>query len=77
MDFFSSFCSVATLLSCIEFSEVKVYVPRKGLEPSRRKALVPKTSVSTNSTPAAIIYAIKLPTSDAFENIFKKKFLRK
>ena len=37
---------------------IKIIVPRKGLEPSRPKALVPKTSVSTNSTIAACVKII-------------------
>ena len=32
---------------------IKNSVPREGVEPPRPKALVPKTSVSTNSTIAA------------------------
>ena len=36
------------------------FVPRKGLEPSHLAILVPKTSVSTNSTTAAIQYFLSL-----------------
>ena len=37
------------------FPKSSVLVREKGLEPSRREALVPKTSVSTNSTTRAYI----------------------
>ena len=45
----------------MQFAPQDRLVPRKGLEPSRPKALVPKTSVSTNSTTAAKIQEARQP----------------
>ncbi len=58
--------------SCIrQFSNLKakVVVPREGIEPSSREALVPKTSVSTNFTTWALNYCIRNPLKN------KNKFI--
>ena len=53
--------------------EKQPFVPREGVEPPRRKALVPKTSVSTNSTIAAktlLNKVAKFRTNFYLENIY-------